>query len=141
MQDLINRLPWWMNPKYPMGRMDYFFATIGVSIATLIPFTAFYALAIYLNSSKPDPEQFGEIFGMVVLIPWILLALRRIKACQFPVTIFWTYLAVAFSLGLAGLHDDENVQGVITILDLILGLYLTFAPNKVEPVRLKPQAT
>ena len=135
---LFDRLPWWMNPRYPMGRRDYFVASIGVSIAALIPFAAFYALAVYLSNSTPDGEQFGEIFGMVVLIPWIFLALRRIKACKFPVAIFWCYMAVACSIGLAGLHDNESVAGVIGILDLILGLYLTFAPNKVEPVTSNP---
>ena len=53
MQKLFNKLPWWMNPKYPMGRWDYFVTSLGVALASLIPAIAFYSLFVYLTNSKP----------------------------------------------------------------------------------------
>ena len=136
---IFNSLPWWMNPKYPMGRRDYFVTSLGVALAALIPAVAFYSLFVYLTNSKPDAEEFGTVLGMVIIIPAIPLMLRRIKACQFPVPVFWCYIAIAFAIGFAEV-ESKQVDSVIGVLDFILNAILLFAPNKVEPVTSNPNA-
>ena len=126
-----------MNPKYPMGRQDYFFTGIGVAAMTMVPFLALYAVVVSTMNDAPDVETFFEFWPLVVFLPSLPLILRRMKACQFPLHIFWCFIAVSFAIGYAT-DDGSQANGVINVLDILFSLYLLFAPNKVEPVTANP---
>lgn len=120
-----------------MGRKDYFFTGIGVTLMALIPYVAIFAIVISVQETPPDADTF-KLFAPLVLLPATLpLILRRIKACQFPLPIFWCFMAVSFAIGYAT-DEGSQASGVIDVLDMLFSLYLLFAPNKLEPVTSNP---
>ena len=138
MQQLFDRLPWWMNPKYPMGRWDFFITDIGVRLLALIPCAIIYVCYIQIGNVEGTANQFFEFCTGAAIIPTIPLMLRRLKAILWPPAVLWGYIGLSFTLGLAGLSEQPVVAGVITIADLLLAIVLLFAPNRVDVVSENP---
>jgi len=137
-QQLFDKLPWWMNPKYPMGRMDYFTTGIGVGILSIIPCALIYVFYIQIVNVEGTGDQFVEFWKLARFIPLIPLMLRRLKAIMWPSAVLWGNIGLGATLGFAGLSEEPIAVGFITIIDLLIGIVLLFAPNRVEVVRQKP---
>ncbi len=135
---MIDYLPWWLDPRLPMGRSNYFWSCMGVGIAIAIPYI-FIVIACYslFGQDLPDdPNEYLGLFYIIALVPSLLLQLRRAKAAGLPLNVFWTVQGVIFVMSFGGLGDHI----ITNLFAFLLGAYLLFAPNKIDPVSQNPNS-
>ena len=138
LHSLLGRLPWWLDPRLPMGRSSYLLTSLGIGIALAIPYI-FIVIAYYssLGQEFPeDPNEYMGLFYIIVLVPSLLLQLRRARAAGLPLNVFWTVQVAVFVMSLGGLGDHI----VTNLFAFLLGAYLLFAPNKIDPVSQNPNS-
>lgn len=135
---MIDYLPWWLDPRLPMGRSNYFWSCMGVGISIAIPYV-FIVIACYslFGQDLPDdPNEYLGLFYIIALVPSLLLQLRRAKAAGLPLNVFWAVQGVIFVMSFGGLGDHI----ITNLFAFLLGAYLLFAPNKIDPVSQNPNS-
>ena len=138
LHSLLDRLPWWLDPRLPVGRSGYFWNSLGIGLALAIPYVCI-AVAYYSSIGQEIPADQDEYlwsFYIIYFIPILLLQLRRAKAAALPLNVFWTVQGAILVMSFAGLADHI----VTNLFAFILNVYLLFAPNKLEPVSRKPNS-
>ena len=139
--------PWWMNPKYPMGRKDYFWATTGVGILAFLAwlitvFSVAYIGAMATGGGNLNLDRIPNWLGVVTLIPFVLclvpLQYRRCKAAGIHYSIVWCVLGLSIVDGLAFSDDGYTFM---TLIATLAGLFIWLAPNKMDVVRTKPDTS
>ena len=134
----LDRLPWWLDPRLPMGRLSCLLNSLGIGFALAIPYI-FLVIAYYSSLGQELPEDQNEylwLFYIIYLFPALLLQLRRAKAAALPLNVFWTVQGVVFVMSFGGLGDHI----ITNLFAFLLGLYLLFAPNKIDPVSQNPNS-
>ena len=138
LHSFLDRLPWWIDPRLPMGRSSYLLNSLGIAFALLIPYI-FIVFAYYSSLGQELPEDQNEylwLFYIIYLVPNLLLQLRRAKAAALPLNVFWTVQGAVFVMSFGGLEDHI----ITNLFSYLLGLYLLFAPNKIDPVSQNPNS-
>ena len=145
MQELFESLPWWMNPKYPMGRTDYFWASAGVGIiailgmaATMLCIAVAYASNAGTLFTEVDFENIPD-WVFASFIPWLFLLVplqyRRCKAACIPYSVIWINMGLEIVDCLA--WPDSPVTP-ITLFTTIIDFWILLAANKMDVVRTNP---
>ena len=118
--------------RRPMGRLNYFRSVVVYSLLiTVLP------VSLTIGSMSPPSAETVLSLGLyyfVVGIPMQLLGLRRAKAATIPSAFI--FVAWGFSIvNLLGGFNRLVPFAIFTIVyGVILGLFLYFMPNKVEPL-------
>ena len=113
------------NPSRPIGRKNYFWS-----------FMAYMLVYIVIAWNIPGMDQIPAppataIAGIIISLPIYLLNLRRARACLMPVAFIYGLLFLA-PINL--MTDGSPVEHLINFYGTIVGVYLLFAPNKVDPL-------
>ena len=146
-KQLIDKLPWWMNPKYPMGRSDYFWISCGLLLALFL-FSAITGFCIafidgFIEAYRgatggPEfdvPEWWFSAAGIPFLLISIPIEYRRCKAAEIPYQIIWINLGIGL-VDLFGYPDDNFT--VLSLVTCVLSLWIWLAPNRMEVIHEKP---
>ena len=134
-------IPWWMNPRYPMGRWDYFKTSLFVIfIGFLSWLVACFAIGLLIGYLTQDPsiaEKITEENLLATLYPFLLIQLplnfRRARAAKIPFQVIW------FTVGLD--ICDLAISPDFTIISFITGciyLWVWIAPNRMEVISSNP---
>ena len=147
-QSFFDALPWWMNPKYPMGRTDYFWATWGVGILLAIGYLAtcfcIGVAAGFTAAANGTTFNADEIPGWMLsaaLVPWFFawvpLEYRRCKASAIPYYIVWLLMGLTI-VDLFAWPDSPVTP--ITLFTVLIQFWIWLAPSRIEVVRTNPNS-
>lgn len=133
-----------MNPKYPMGRSDYFWASMGLLLITLPPFliTCFWIVFIGSVIGGPDftIDALPSWWAEAALLPWLLICIpveyRRCKAAAIPYQIIW----ITYGISVVDTFAYQDDFSALRIVSAGLSLWIWLAPNRMDVVRKKPVA-
>lgn len=136
-----------MDPRLPMGRWDYFWASAGV---TLICFVLYLFTCTFIGfcfgleagltgriapSAEELPSWLFNTASVICFLPNILLEYRRCKAAQIPYFMIW--IAYTFS-SIISFNNSAAVIQPLALTMVLIYLWIWLAPNKIEPVTKNP---
>jgi len=136
------RIPWWINPRYPMGRWDYFKTSvlllIACGIAWLFTCLLFGVFLAYLTQDpniweKISEEKIGFTFlpFLLILIP---LDFRRCRAAKIPFEVVW----VSLGLSICDIVISSEGINAISLINIGIFLWFQFAPNRMNIISSNP---
>ena len=144
---LIEKLPWWLDPRLPMGRTDYFWTGFGLGCATFLVsvlisitiagviswfgFAEFNAQMSYIfGEGKATGRSFIKCW-VPCIGPWCCLtsAVPRQRNGTQPSSGCWKVHV---------LQMPSMRVSAMTVIYMIAMIVLWLSPNKIEPARCAP---